>query len=81
VSLSIYNLLLNSVVLIQMLPTPNIDGSIRLRRLGLAATDRRELVVDALEKPAQVLHELMLPLGQLLSLTLEGLSFAVIRAI
>jgi hypothetical protein len=34
------------------------------------------LVADALEKTAQALDELMLPLGQLLSLALEGLPFA-----
>jgi len=54
----------------QVLPTLNLNGTIRLRCLSFAATDRRELVADALEKTAQALDELMLPLGQLLSLAL-----------
>jgi hypothetical protein len=49
----------------QVLPTLNLNGTIRLRGLSFAATDRRELVTDALEKPAQAFHELKLPLGQL----------------
>lgn len=59
-----------------MLPTRALDGTIRLRCLRLAATDRRELLTDALEKTAPALDELMLASCQLLSLALEGLSFA-----
>jgi hypothetical protein len=44
--------------------------------VGFAATDRRELVADALEQTPEALHELVLPLCQLLFLALQGLPFA-----
>ena len=61
---------------LQVFPTPDLDGTIRLRCLSFAATDRGELVADPLEETAQALHELVLPFCQLLTLALLGLPFA-----
>ena len=61
---------------LQVPTTWNPDGTVRLGCPGLVAAARREMVPNALEKTAETLHELMLPLGQLLSLALEGPSFA-----
>jgi hypothetical protein len=55
---------------LQVLTTWNPGGTIRLGCPGLTAPDRREMVPNALEKTTETLHNLVLPLGQLLLLSL-----------
>lgn len=55
---------------LQVLTTWDPGGTIRLGCPGRAAADRRELVPNALQKTTETLHNLVLPLGQLLLLSL-----------